>query len=195
MSPESAAVYWLRRKIRGLLTRIRLVPPLALACLMIVGCSASSPPPAKTEQTARVAAVVAYESAAAALAWLDGQNAGQHEAMSNQVIELLKEERGSFLVQCGEAKVQECQLSAYDSIMREWRKESGYDERTARLERANNALSLLADVLQRKASDNDVRTVVRDVADSLSLIVGELESRKVDVPPVVYAGLAALRKL
>lgn len=190
-----------RRRLRGLWARVRLLPPIALAGFALAlsaplaGCGGPSAAGAETPAQRAPAAVVAYDLAVEALTWLDGQNAGQHAAMSRQMVALLNEQDADFVAQCGPENAGHCKLSAYEDLMSEWRSSSGYDERTARLERAREALSLFADVLERPSSEADIRTAVRNVVDALSVIVGELESLKVEVPPEVHTALAVLRRL
>lgn len=163
-----------------------------IAATSLAGCN-STPNP-KTVAEARPELAVAYELTFQAWAWLDGHNAAGYEAHARLVTKAILEKRKEFADTCGEVFAEQCMIAAYNAIMAEWEKESGYDKRTERLEVARKGLRAMSSVLGSDPDGGafDWAPAVLTVASALNALAKELEASGVDLPDVVEAGLEAI---
>lgn len=167
---------------------------IAAAPVHLTACS--STPQARTVAEARPELAVAYEAAFRAWTWLDARNAALYEGHARTVRGALLQLIDQFLAQCGD-QAPACMTAAYDGLMADWEAETGYGERTERLERARVGLEAMRAVLATdpEADMGTWAPAVLATLRALTALGDELKAAGVKLPEVVETGLAALKRL
>lgn len=141
--------------------------------------------PLQTSDTAgdvdRASVGLAYSGARHVLGWLDGRLVAQHEQHATATIAAVKRDGGGIV--------------EYDRRMELWRSQSGWEQRRDRLLRAHAALAFVGEYLNGESSELDAREQAASGLQILDVLMTELESDGVAVPPEVRASVAAARAL
>lgn len=165
-----------------------------LAIVALVGCAGTPDP--KTVAEARPELVVAYEAAFRAWVYLDARNAALYEQRAEMTRDALVKHIEAFAAECGE-NTPACMTAAYDDLMADWEKESGYDKRTVKLELARKGLAAMRALLSSDPNGDLAAWAPALVAtlNALTALGDEMVKGGVPLPDVVAAGLTALRRL
>lgn len=139
----------------------------------VIACSGAQ------ERVVEVAKASAFNSAASALAYMDGLEAALVTTEQARILAEIKAKNGT--------------LVDYDKEVAKWGEDSGHRLRQERIERVAASLKIIARYLAGESVP--AKQEALDVAESLDILLSDLASRGLPIPDQVREASAIVRKI